>query len=142
MNVTTARNLLVVMTALVTQAAGCGGKQPTPAGSGGDTHAGVVTDTRSPIEKRRDAACDALGPRITQCAVEDARAEVASGKTTQKQFELDTAPEVLRKNTDEFAKSCKVSMSSRQVRVLEVCKQEETECGPLLDCLGHLDDRK
>jgi len=28
--------------------------------------------------------------------------------------------------------------SSRQIRVLEVCLQQETECDPLLDCLDHL----
>jgi hypothetical protein len=29
-------------------------------------------------------------------------------------------------------------MSSRQVRVLEVCFKEEQECGPLMSCLDHL----
>jgi hypothetical protein len=31
-------------------------------------------------------------------------------------------------------------MSSRQVRVLEVCDKEEQQCGPLVSCLGHLNE--
>jgi hypothetical protein len=30
-------------------------------------------------------------------------------------------------------------MSSRQVRVLEVCFKQETECGPLTECLKNLE---
>ena len=123
--------------------AACGGKQqpasgdPDPAGSGTEP----AKDTRSELERRRDGACDALGPRITQCAVEDAKADLAAGKTTKQQFDQDTAPAVQHKNTEKFLEQCKVSMSSRQVRVLEVCFKQETECGPLLECLGHLSDR-
>jgi hypothetical protein len=32
-------------------------------------------------------------------------------------------------------------MSSRQVRVLEVCDREESQCGPLLSCLDHLNEK-
>jgi hypothetical protein len=102
----------------------------------------AVTDTRTPIEKRRDAACEKLGPKITACAVEDARAALAAGKIQKKDFDQDTAPAVQHKNTDEFIKTCKsASYSTRQVRVLEVCFQEEPRCDPLLECLGHLNDR-
>ncbi|HEY4244855.1 MAG TPA: hypothetical protein VGM88_33800 [Kofleriaceae bacterium] len=97
-------------------------------------------DTRSPIEKRRDTACDSLGPKLTQCALADAKADLAAGKVTQKQFTDDTQPAVLSKNTEEFEKKCKVPMSSRQVRVLEVCQQQEQACEPLGDCLSHLND--
>lgn len=131
-----ASNVLFVLVAA------CGGTQaPGPAqGSGTTAEAGAAKDTRTPIEIRRDTACDALGPRVTACAVEDAKADLAAGKTTQKQFDQDTSKDVQHKNTEKFLEACKVSMSSRQVRVLEVCLKEETECGPLLDCLGHLND--
>jgi hypothetical protein len=117
--------------------AGCGGPQrPDPAGSP------AAGDPRTPIERRRDAACDALGPRLTACAVADARADLAAGKIDQRQFERDTAPAVQRKNTEDFEARCKAAQySSRQVRVLEVCFRAETECPPLLDCLAHLGDR-
>jgi hypothetical protein len=110
--------------------------QSTPAGST------PAADPRTPIERRRDAACEHLAPRITACAVEDARAKLGAGKIDQRQFDADTAAAIQRKHTDEFEKSCKAaSYSSRQIRVLEVCFREETQCRPLLDCLGHLSDR-
>lgn len=127
----------------------CGGAQPAPraedgaarnTGSAGSTDP-QVADPRAPIEQRRDAACEQLGPRLTACAVEDARADLAAGKITQDQFSRDTAPEVQRKNTEEFERACKSShFSSRQVRVLEVCFRDEAACAPLLACLAHLND--
>ena len=127
---------------LVMLAAACGGKQKTDPGGGSDSAepVGVVQDTRTEIEKRRDVACDDLAPRLTQCALDDAKAAYAAGKVSKADFERDTAAGVLAKNTEEGKKACKVPLSSRQVRVLEVCAKEETECGPLIDCLGHLND--
>lgn len=128
---------------LVMMAAACGGKQKTGGGGSGSGSAepvGVVQDTRTEIEKRRDTACDELAPRLTQCALDDAKAALAAGKVSKADFDRDTAPDILRKNTEEGKKACKVSLSSRQVRVLEVCNKEETQCGPLIDCLGHLND--
>lgn len=116
----------------------CGGAQhpdsaPAPAPA--------AADPRTPIDRRRDTACDQLGPRITACAVDDARADLTAGKITKADFDRDTAPEVQAKNTEKFVEACKShTYSSRQVRVLEVCPHQETRCGPLLDCLGHLSD--
>ncbi len=118
----------------------CGAKQTPKGGEGSGDPVGVVTDTRSPLEKRRDTACDGLAPRLTQCAVDDAKADQAAGKISKAELDKDTAPDILRKNTEEAKKACKVPLSSRQVRVLEVCMKEESECGPLQDCLGHLND--
>lgn len=123
---------------LVLALVACGGKQAPPPQD--PEPVGVVKDTRTPIEKRRDTACDQLGPKITQCAVEDATKDLAAGKVTKQQYDQDTASGVQKKNTDEFEKKCKVPMSSRQVRVLEVCFKEETQCAPLLDCLSHLNE--
>lgn len=123
-------------------ALGCGGSAPaaeptTPTPS----TAPPAADTRTALERRRDAACDQLGPKLTACAVEDARANLAAGKIDQAQLERDTAPAIQRKNTDEFATACKgTTYSSRQLRVLEVCFHDEPACAPLLDCLGHLSD--
>lgn len=118
--------------------AGCGGPQRAPEGAADPTPA---ADPRTPIERRRDAACDALGPRLTACAVADARADLAAGKIDQRQFERDTAPEWQHKLTTQWQADCKGKRySSRQVRVLEVCFREETECGPLVECLDHLHD--
>jgi hypothetical protein len=120
----------------------CGGPQPRPLADPPREQPPAAADSRTAIEKRRDIACEQLGPRLTTCAVEDARADLAAGKIGKTQFDRDTAPEVQHKNTEEFLKACKgAAYSSRQVRVLEVCSHEETRCAPLLDCLGHLDDK-
>ncbi|MDQ3365274.1 MAG: hypothetical protein M3680_07590 [Myxococcota bacterium] len=122
-------------TLLVTSVAACGGSQP--AARAGDPP-GVVQDTRTELEQRRDAGCEALQPRLVQCAVDDARAELDAGRMTKPDFDANTSPDVRAKLGAEWMKACQVEMSSRQVRVLEVCFKEETTCGPLLSCLGHL----
>ena len=74
-------------------------------------------------------------------AVADAKKEVEAGRMTQQNFDLNTKPEILEKNTEEFVKKCDVpAMTSRQVRVLEVCHKEEADCEPFLDCLSHLSE--
>jgi hypothetical protein len=116
----------------------CGGGAPQPAEPATPS---AAPDPRTPIERRRDAACDQLGPKITACAVEDAKADLAAGKIARADFDRDTAPDVRAKNSAKFVAECKSHpYSSRQVRVLEVCFHEEPQCGPLLDCLGHLSD--
>jgi hypothetical protein len=139
--------LAVALTAI-----GCGGAQQpdasAPSNSASATNPSSaspapppVADTRTPIQRRRDAACDQLGPKITACAVEDTRADFAAGKIDQATLDRDTAPAIQHKNTEKFQTECKShAYSSRQVRVLEVCFHEEPRCGPLLDCLGHLSD--
>lgn len=128
--------------AFVLLLAACGAKQSTPSvgnAGGGQPDTGPVQDTRTELERRRDAACDTLGPRMTNCALADAKAGLAAGKVTQAQFDQDTKASVLEKNTAEFVKACKhAQYSSRQVRVLEVCQHEETECEPMLSCLDNL----
>jgi hypothetical protein len=125
-------------------AAACGGHPAPKPGTVGNTAgsndpAGVVTDTRTPIERRRDEACEKLGPKLAQCAVEDSRAKLAAGEITQQQFAETTKPELVRALAADWRKNCRKGyMSSRQVRVLEVCFREEPECGPLEACLQNL----
>jgi hypothetical protein len=130
------------LAAVIAGVVACGApQQPRSDGDRAVENRSSVTDTRSALEKRRDAACEQLGPKLTACAVEDARADLAAGKVDKAQFDRDTAPEIQRKNTEEFVTACKgASYSSRQVRVLEVCFREEARCAPLLECLGHLND--
>lgn len=130
------RSLFAIM---MFAAAACGGKQPAQDTTGPADPPGVVTDTRTPLEKRLAAACDALGPKLTQCAVDDAKAQLAAGKITQKEFDATTSADIQAGLTKDWDKRCnRPDRSSRQVRVLEVCFKEETECGPLLDCLENL----
>ncbi len=89
---------------------------------------------RSELETRRDAACETLGPKITTCAIDDARRTMSPAELA----ELD--PEKIRPvHTREFIEGCKAqALSSRQVRVYEVCMAEETACDPLLACLENV----
>jgi hypothetical protein len=120
----------------------CGGKSPPPQDPDPSppTKAGTVKDTRSELDKRRDAACEVVAKRVTACAVEDAKKDLASGKTTKANFDKDTAKEVVAKNESKYADECKshLDYSSRQIRVLEKCPQYETECAPLLSCLDNV----
>ena len=126
--------------------AACGGtQQPAPAGggSGGGSGGGdppiVAKDTLPEIARRRDAACRKLEPRLVQCAVDDARVRLAEGKITPEQFEEDTSPKLQRGLAQDWRTKClKGYMSSRQVRVLEVCFREETACAALEGCLLNL----
>jgi len=121
----------------------CGGKQPPPK-TDPDPNPGVVKDTRSDLEKRRDAACDNVAKLNTKCSLEEAKANFAAGKVKKEQFDQDTKPAILAKNTATYAEQCKAhkDYSSRQIRVLEKCPQYETECGPLMECLANVQPKK
>jgi hypothetical protein len=126
----------------------CGPKHSSTVGNTGgsgsaeDPYPGPVADTRTELEKRRDSACDTLGPRITTCAHEDAKADYEAGKVSKADYEKNTAPELLKAHTKKFIETCrKASYSSRQVRVLEVCQKEESQCGPMLSCLDNLNNQ-
>ena len=116
--------------ALVLLLAACGTK--TKGGGDDDT----LPDPPPPpqqteLEKRQGAACEQLGPRLTDCAIADARATMTAAELAELDIES-TAP----LHTREMIKECKAqTMSSRQVRVYEVCLREETECAPLTACL-------
>jgi hypothetical protein len=94
--------------------------------------------TPSAIEQRRNTACDAIQPKLTQCALADAKATMSPKELA------DLNPdELLATHKQKFLKECKgAAMSSRQVRVLEVCNHEETECAPLAECLKNLEPQR
>ncbi len=109
---------------------GCGGKDAKPTGPGTP----APTPTRTELEVRRDAACEALGPRLTACAADEARRTMSPEELAKLDLEQ-TAPV----HTEEFIAECKrQQLSSRQVRVYEVCVAEETECEPLVACLDNV----
>jgi hypothetical protein len=131
----------IAVAALGVAIAACGAKQPPPPPNNGsaDPPVAAAPDTRSQLERRRDTACGQLGPKLAQCAVEDSRAMLAAGKLTRTQFEEATKPEIVRGLAADWRKKCRGGyMSSRQVRVLEVCFREETACAPLEACLENL----
>ncbi|HTJ47296.1 MAG TPA: hypothetical protein VL463_34590 [Kofleriaceae bacterium] len=116
---------------LVVMLAACGGSKPAPANPTPPPDAAAApADTA--IHQRRDAACEALGPRLTQCAIDDAKAR-------NDQEALKDIDKVAPLNTKKFIEQCESSeMSSRQVRVLEVCGKEAPDCAELDRCLANL----
>src|SRR4051794_29613972 len=122
---------LLLVCALAAVGLGCGGPAKTPT-TGPDNHP-TPTDDRTQLEIRRDAACGQLGPRLTACAVAEARATMTKEELAELDLEK-TAPV----HTEEFIAECKQrQLSSRQVRVYEVCGAQETECDALLSCLDN-----
>jgi hypothetical protein len=118
----------------------CGGSKPAPiSGSGSAEPVGVAKDTRTPIQRRQDDACTDVGKKLTDCALSDAKAAFAAKQISKGEFDAATEPAVLEKHTQKYVEGCtEKPLSSRQVRVLEVCFREEPECGPLEDCLKNL----
>ncbi|MEZ4402225.1 MAG: hypothetical protein R3B06_19525 [Kofleriaceae bacterium] len=116
--------------------AACGPKPPPADPLPDDLTTRQVAPARAPhseIERRRDAACEALGPRLTACAIDDARATMSAEELAKLDIEK-TAPV----HTQKFIEACKgQTLSSRQVRVYEVCIREETACEPLEACLDN-----
>jgi len=117
----------------------CGGGQKSaePAGGPGS---GVVTDTRSDFDKRLETACAAVGKKLTACAVADTDAKLAAGEIKQKDHDELVKPQFQDALTSKYVEKCDqpAKRSSRQIRVLEVCLQQEPACDPLLDCLDNL----
>lgn len=109
-------------------ALGCGDK---PAARAPDNRG--TSPVQSELERRRDAACESLAPRLTDCAIADARATLSPEELAKLDLEK-TAPV----HTQKFLESCKAqTLSSRQVRVYEVCQREESGCEPLIACLDN-----
>jgi hypothetical protein len=98
----------------------------------------VYKDSRTPIEKRRDTACETIQPTLTTCAVADAKATMSPSELAKLKPD-----ELVSAHKQKFLKECKgAPMSSRQVRVLEVCYKAETDCDPLAECLKNLEPEK
>ncbi len=122
-------------------ALGACGPKPAPSPTHhADPLPGVVEDTRSEFEKRLDTACKALGPPLTACAVEDAKAAHAEGRVSKAKLDEITKPNVQAALTADWNKKCYLpdKRTSRQVRVLEVCFAEEKQCAALIECLANL----
>jgi hypothetical protein len=133
------RNLLALVV-IVTAIAACGGKsKPTaqpdddltikPSGSGAATPG-------TEFERRHHAACEQVGAKVSACAVEDTRNDKEHPPTADELAQLDQTAAIDKR---EYIKKCDAAeMSSRQIRVMEVCSKEETACDPFLACLDHM----
>ena len=127
----------------------CGGSKPAPASAGSGSASAspndddTLTETHAandtPIHQRRNAACEQVGAKVSACAVEDTRNDKAHPPTPDELKQLDQTAAIDKR---EYIKKCEAAeMSSRQVRVMEVCVKQETECDPFLACLDHMNDK-
>jgi hypothetical protein len=92
-----------------------------------------VEPQRTELEVRQDAACNLVGGRVIDCAMTDLQASTPPEELAK----LDLA-KMREENVSKFMATCAGgAMSSRQVRVYEVCAAAETECEPLLACLDN-----
>ncbi len=125
------RLLFVVLAACASKPAPAPQQPPAPTGP---------TDTRTDLEKRRDAACEVVGRRTAECAAEDSKALFAAGKIKEAEYKKATEQFVIDKDAEVYANKCKAKRdySSRQIRVLEKCPEYEKECAPFLECLQNL----
>lgn len=84
------------------------------------------------MERRQQTACEGVGTMATKCAIEETKTQSAD---VQKQADVEHTAEF---NTKDYVDKCVAQyMSSRQVRVFEVCLREESECGPFFSCLDN-----
>ncbi len=134
---------LVLVVTLAAALAGCGGKS-RPAtnpdddltlGSGGSGGSGSAAKA-TPFEARRDAACEQVGSKVSKCAAEDTRNDKQHPPTADELAQLDQTAAIDKR---EYVKKCEAAdMSSRQIRVMEVCAKSETECDPFLACMDNM----
>lgn len=120
-----------LLTALVAWGACGGGGSPSaaePAPSGPP-----APPPQTEFQRRQTAACDQLGPRLTRCAYESAKRNLTPEQMKKEQVDA-KVPDHTAKIVDECHKQ---QMSSRQLRVYEVCMREESECEPLISCLEY-----
>jgi hypothetical protein len=89
------------------------------------------------IQRRQQAACEGVGKMATKCAVEDTKNQPAN---VQKEADPEHTAQF---NTKDYVDKCVAQyLSSRQIRVFEVCLREETECGPFFSCLDNATPQK
>lgn len=81
----------------------------------------------------QQAMCDALAPRLTTCAVEQARKNLTE-REIEKQGLSD--PAFLRKYTNDIRSECSLKeISMRQIKLLETCTAQDSDCKTYLSCL-------
>lgn len=127
------RQLAFVVSCVMVLAGACGGSQPPAAGGAIGPATVQPDDGKTEFQRRQEAACQQFGERLTQCAYEDAKRTMTKAEMAKEEIEA-KRPEHTKTIVDKCQKQ---QMSSRQIRVYEVCMREERECGPLINCLEY-----
>lgn len=83
------------------------------------------------LDAAQDAACQRLAPKVTDCAIEDARATMSPQDFADMARDLD---ELADRNSEQYIDHCTRSpMSRRQLEVYEQCALDVT-CEEFLAC--------
>jgi hypothetical protein len=128
----------------------CGGDQasktenPTPTYGDGQTKAEPQPATpeernQAKLREAQDIGCEGMCERTTQCAIEDAKANMSAAELAELKLE-ETAP----RHQEECTAECKASsLSVRQVEVLHSClRDQDSSCQDFLACLDKLNPQK
>lgn len=114
----------------------CGGssqttsEEPKPGGSAGSADSGELSP-EDRLYRSQLATCGPVCERITQCSVEQARANLSDAELAKLDLER-TAPE----HTRRCQRKCDASrLSPRQVKVMRQCVNGPQDCASYLDCL-------
>lgn len=121
---------IAVVTAVLV---GCGGGSKTGPDEPDDPAGGEPAELSDEDKLYRSqlATCGPMCERITQCSVEQARAQLSDEELAELDLE-NTAPE----HTRRCEQNCGASrLSPRQITVMRECVNGPQECGAYLDCL-------
>jgi len=117
---------------------GCGGSQepettvnPPPSTDPAPPPPTTEQKNETKLKEAQSVGCDGLCNKVTNCAVDDAKANLPPEKLAELKLE-ETVPVALQKcNEDCSAKE----LSVRQVEVLHGCLNEDAVCDQFLKCI-------
>jgi hypothetical protein len=110
-------------------------EKPDPNNQKDATDAPPQEPEATPEEKfqgQQAATCKAMCERITDCAVEDAKANMSPEELAKLDLE-NTVPKAVEECTNEYVSK---DLSPRQVKIIRDCLAQETDCKAYLDCLS------
>jgi hypothetical protein len=118
--------------------AACGGGSSSSSGPSETPAAGAGEPAESSAEARlyrsQLATCGPMCERVTECAVEGARASLSEQELAELNLE-ETAPA----HTRQCEEDCGASrLSPRQITVIRECITGHAECDPYIDCLDQV----
>lgn len=91
------------------------------------------------LQEAQEAACHRVAPKVTDCAIQDARTTMPPEKFAEMARDLD---ELAARNTEQFLSRCIASdMSPRQVEVYETCPLDAS-CARFLSCTDRATPRR
>jgi hypothetical protein len=83
------------------------------------------------LREAQDAACHRVAPKVTDCAIESARANMPPDEFAEMARDLD---ETSARHSEQYIRSCKAAaMSRRQIAIYDQCPLD-VSCEQFLSC--------